>query len=273
MQVRARLEVNEDGVGSGTGERLDVLLGLDDHEVDVEGKLRHLAHRFDHDGPDGDVGHEPAVHHVDVDDVRARLLDRPNLFRKPTKIGRQDGGCDSHTAHARHLPCYSPKGIARAAQIFDLRRVVDTRRISKQDFDRIVEVIDHWWGGPISTFAHPIFFYELGDMALVVEHEGTMIGFLLGFVSHDERRTGYIHLVGIHPDHRRKGVGRLLYSRFTEAALAAGCTRLKAITTTGSTRLAPVPSPAQGWQAQEADDYAPAQVAPAHRSSPREIAS
>jgi GNAT superfamily N-acetyltransferase len=132
---------------------------------------------------------------------------------------------------------------------------VDTRRISKQDFDRIVEVIDHWWGGPISTFAHPIFFYELGDMALVVEHEGTMIGFLLGFVSHDERRTGYIHLVGIHPDHRRKGVGRLLYSRFTEAALAAGCTRLKAITTTGyegSLRF----HLAQGWQAQEVDDYA-----------------
>lgn len=133
---------------------------------------------------------------------------------------------------------------------------MDTRKITKRDFDRIVEVIDHWWGGPISTFAHPIFFYELGDMALVVESGDELIGFLLGFVAHTEaERTGYVHLVGIHPEHRRKGVGRLLYATFTRAAVAAGCTKLKAITTTGndgSIRF----HLAQGWQAQEVDDYA-----------------
>jgi GNAT superfamily N-acetyltransferase len=132
---------------------------------------------------------------------------------------------------------------------------METRKITKADFDRIVEVIDRWWGGPISTFAHPIFFYELGDMALVVEQEGDLIGFLLGFVAHEPVRTGYVHLVGIHPEHRRKGVGRLLYQTFTEAAVGAGCTKLKAITTTGndgSIRF----HLAQGWQAQEIDDYA-----------------
>ncbi len=132
---------------------------------------------------------------------------------------------------------------------------MDTRKITKGDFDRIVEVIDHWWGGPISTFAHPIFFYELGDGALVVEKNGEMIGFLLGFIAHAPARTGYVHLVGIHPDHRRKGVGRALYAKFTEAAVAEGCTKLKAITTTGnegSIRF----HLAQGWQAQEIDDYA-----------------
>ena len=59
---------------------------------------------------------------------------------------------------------------------------MDVRPITKADFDRVVEVIDHWWGGPISTFAHPIFFYELGGAALVVEEGSQMIGFLLGFV-------------------------------------------------------------------------------------------
>lgn len=130
-----------------------------------------------------------------------------------------------------------------------------TRKITKADFDRIVEVIDHWWGGPISTFAHPIFFYELGDMALVVENDGEMIGFLLGFIAHQPERTGYVHLVGIHPEHRRRGVGRQLYSHFSEAAAAEGCKKLKAITTTGndgSIRF----HLAQGWQAQEIDDYA-----------------
>jgi GNAT superfamily N-acetyltransferase len=132
---------------------------------------------------------------------------------------------------------------------------METRKITKADFDRIVEVIDHWWGGPISTFAHPIFYYELGDMALVVESDGAMIGFLLGFIAHADDRTGYVHRVGIHPEHRRKGVGRALYSTFTEAATRAGCTKLKAITTTGnegSIRF----HVAQGWQAQEVDDYA-----------------
>ena len=132
---------------------------------------------------------------------------------------------------------------------------METRKITKVDFDRIVEVIDHWWGGPISTFAHPIFFYELGDMALVVEQEGTMIGFLLGFLARVPDSVGYVHLVGIHPEHRRKGVGRQLYAKFTAAATEAGCTRLKAITTTGnegSLRF----HLAQGWQAQEVDDYA-----------------
>ncbi len=132
---------------------------------------------------------------------------------------------------------------------------MDTRKITKADFDRIVEVIDHWWGGPISTFAHPIFFYELGGMALVVEEGGEMIGFLLGFIAHEPTRTGYVHLVGIHPDHRRKGVGRRLYAKFTEGAVAAGCTKLKAITTTGNEGSIRFHT-SQGWAAHEIDDYA-----------------
>ena len=62
--------------------------------------------------------------------------------------------------------------------------------------------------------------------ALVVEEGSEMIGFLLGFVvagtgavpavkSNAGGRRGYVHLVGIHPDYRRRGVGRLLYDRFT----------------------------------------------------------
>ncbi len=140
---------------------------------------------------------------------------------------------------------------------------MNVRRITKQDFDRIVEVIDHWWGGPLGTFAHPIFFYELGGQALVVESEGEMIGFLLGFVvrgadspeAAGPADTGYVHLVGIHPDHRRKGVGRLLYKRFTEACQAVGCVRMKAITAfgnEGSIRF----HAALGWETQEIDDYA-----------------
>jgi GNAT superfamily N-acetyltransferase len=141
---------------------------------------------------------------------------------------------------------------------------MNVRRITKSDFNRIVEVIDHWWGGPISTFAHPIFFYELGQQALVVEQGVDMIGFLLGFAAPAVEapgdaptapRTGYVHLVGIHPDYRRRGVGRLLYDRFTAGCREAHCLRMKAITTPGhegSIRF----HVALGWNVQEVDDYA-----------------
>lgn len=131
-----------------------------------------------------------------------------------------------------------------------------TRRITKPDFDRIVEVIDHWWGGPISTFAHPIFFYELGKHALIAEEDGEgMIGFLLGFIAQEPVRTGYVHLVGIHPDFRRRGVGRLLYRTFTEECRAAGCERMKAITTLGNEGSIQFHL-ALGWETLEIPDYA-----------------
>ena len=132
---------------------------------------------------------------------------------------------------------------------------METRKISKADFDVIVEVIDRWWGGPISTLAHPIFFYELGELAHVTVDDGQIIGFLLGFIAHEPETTGYVHLVGIHPDFRRKGVGRKLYDSFAKACATAGCIRLKAITTPGnevSLRF----HIAQGWDVKELDDYA-----------------
>lgn len=132
---------------------------------------------------------------------------------------------------------------------------MQTRKITKADFDHIVEVIDRWWGGPMATFAHPIFFYELGDNALIVEENGQLIGFLLGFQVFKTPKTGYVHLVGIHPDFRRRGVGRLLYTDFTERCRGLGCTLMKAITTTGndgSLRF----HQAMGWQQEELDDYA-----------------
>ena len=133
-----------------------------------------------------------------------------------------------------------------------------TRRISKSDFDEVVEVIDRWGGGPISTLGHPIFFYELGELGHVVEHDGQIIGFLLGFIAHaasTTERTGYVHLVGIHPAHRRKGVGRMLYETFSEACARADCRHLKAITTTGNEASLRFHTD-QGWSALEVENYA-----------------
>lgn len=108
------------------------------------------------------------------------------------------------------------------------------RGITKADYDHVVSVLDRWWGGPSREQAHPIFFYELGEHALIADEQGEVIGFLLGFVSSGAPRTAYVHLVGIHPDHRRRGVGKRLYEVFSERARSAGAQRLKAITNVGN---------------------------------------
>jgi GNAT superfamily N-acetyltransferase len=110
-----------------------------------------------------------------------------------------------------------------------------TRPLQKADLDHIVSVIDRWWGGPTSALAHPIYFYELGQLARVVEYEG--------------------HMVGIHPDFRRRGVARLLYSSFENDCRKAGAKSMKAITTMGnegSVRF----HEAVGWSVKEVEHYA-----------------
>ena len=110
---------------------------------------------------------------------------------------------------------------------------MSTRPLTKADYDEIVQVIDKWWGGPTTALAHPIFFYELGRMARVVEDQGILVGFLLGFVCPDAR-VGYVHLVGIHPDYRRRGVGKILYASFEGDCRCEGLTELKAVTNLGN---------------------------------------
>jgi ribosomal protein S18 acetylase RimI-like enzyme len=106
------------------------------------------------------------------------------------------------------------------------------RGITKPDYDYVVSSLDRWWGGPSREQAHPIFFYELGEQALIAEDDdGDVIGFLLGFVS---AGVGYVHLVGIDPDARRRGVGKRLYETFFERARSAGASRIKAITNVGN---------------------------------------
>jgi GNAT superfamily N-acetyltransferase len=131
-----------------------------------------------------------------------------------------------------------------------------TRPLEKRDYDLIVQVIDRWWGGPTSALAHPIFFYELGAMARIVEDDGIMVGFLLGFIAKNGKdEVGYVHLVGIHPDHRRRGVGRLLYEAFEQNCREAGVLRMKAITTLGN-EGSQLFHQVLGWDMVEIEDYA-----------------
>lgn len=132
---------------------------------------------------------------------------------------------------------------------------LSVRPLSKEDYNVIVSVIDHWWGGPSTALAHPMFFYELGKLARVAETpNGDLAGFLLGFVCPDTR-LGYVHLVGIHPNFRRRGVGKLLYASFEQACKDSGSSSLKAISmpaNEASIRF----HQALGWSMEHDDNYA-----------------
>ena len=64
--------VHRNPVGARIGERRNVLVGILDHQVTIQRQLGHLAQRLHHRRPDGDVGHEVAVHHVHVQQATRR---------------------------------------------------------------------------------------------------------------------------------------------------------------------------------------------------------
>jgi hypothetical protein len=53
-----------------------------------------VACRGDDVGAEGQVGDELAVHHVKLDEVHARFLQRRDLLAEAGEVGRQHGRCD-----------------------------------------------------------------------------------------------------------------------------------------------------------------------------------
>jgi len=164
--------------------------------------------------------------------------------------------------HSEHLADEEPLGPSpdtttslRANSVAKLtEKEITTRPLTKADYDHIVRVIDKWWGGPTSALAHPVYFYELGDHAMVAECSGRLVGFLFGFIA-PVKNIGYVHLVGIDPEFRRQHVGTLLYQSFERKCADANCAAMKAVTTLandGSMRF----HQALGWTSEEVTDYA-----------------
>ena len=132
---------------------------------------------------------------------------------------------------------------------------MEIRGIRKTDYDFIVSVLDRWWGGPSGIPAHPIFFYEFGSHALVATEGDEVVGFLFGFETDRPTPTGYIHMVGIHPEKRRAGIGKALYDAFTRQCRQSGLRRVKTIAFAGDD--GPIAfHRAMGFDVQEDPDYA-----------------
>jgi len=79
-------------------------------------------------------------------------------------------------------------------------------------------LINDWWNGrQMSDMLPKLFFDHFKNTSFIVEEEGEIIGFLIGFLSQSYLNEAYIHFVGIHPEYRRKGIGKQLYNQFFDA--------------------------------------------------------
>ncbi|HUK78817.1 MAG TPA: GNAT family N-acetyltransferase [Thermoleophilia bacterium] len=98
------------------------------------------------------------------------------------------------------------------------------RPLDAGDHQRVLAVIDEWWGGRrMSSRLSHVFFVHFRPTSFVLECDGELLGFLIGLVSQTAPDEAYVHFVGVHPGYRQLGLGRRLYGRFCTVAGLRGC--------------------------------------------------
>ena len=111
VQVRQHLDVHGDHRGAGLGKGLDVPIGVGNHQVHVERHARDPLQRAHDRNPDGDIGDEMAVHHVDMNQVGAAAFDGGNRVAKGGEVGREDRRRNLHGHRLTSTEIGSPGAI------------------------------------------------------------------------------------------------------------------------------------------------------------------
>jgi GNAT superfamily N-acetyltransferase/alpha/beta superfamily hydrolase len=145
---------------------------------------------------------------------------------------RLAGASHMFTDHRREMVKTVVDWLARAfspplpiSPEFSIRPPIET------DHARVLAVLSDWWGGrDLSALLPRLYFQHFNDTSFVVEQDGALVAFLIGFLSQCEPGTAYVHFVGVHPAHRRGGLARALYERFFQLARARGAREVHLIT-------------------------------------------
>ncbi|KLV29058.1 MULTISPECIES: GNAT family N-acetyltransferase [Priestia] len=105
------------------------------------------------------------------------------------------------------------------------------RLVKGSDYYVISPLINDWWNGrQMSDLLPKLFFDHFKNTSFIVEEEGEIIGFLIGFLSQSYSNEAYIHFVGIHPEYRGKGIGRQLYNQFFDVIKQSGRNIVRCVT-------------------------------------------
>jgi predicted GNAT superfamily acetyltransferase len=109
---------------------------------------------------------------------------------------------------------------------------VAIRHVQPSDYGRVIQHVNEWWGGrEMAPMLPRLFFIHFESTSFVADREdGTLAGFLIGFLSQTEDDTAYVHFIGVAPDERGSGLGRELYECFFEAARRDGRAVVRCVT-------------------------------------------
>ncbi len=88
MDRGAGLSLDQQVIRPRFGKDAEVALRLDHHEMHIERLRRRAPDRLQHDRPNGDIGHEAAIHHIHMDPVGAGRIDRADLLAQAREIRR-----------------------------------------------------------------------------------------------------------------------------------------------------------------------------------------
>ena len=105
------------------------------------------------------------------------------------------------------------------------------RHPTEADQPRIVGLVDEWFGGrKVRHLVVRAWFRHAGSTSWLAEDgAGQPIGFLIGYRSQDRPDEGIVHLVAVHPSHRRRGVGRALVQSFLADVVETGAATVMAL--------------------------------------------
>ncbi len=108
---------------------------------------------------------------------------------------------------------------------------LDLRHPTEADQPRIAALVDAWFDGRrVRHLVGRAWFRHFGSTSWLAEDgAGAAIGFLIGYRSQDQPGEAVLHLVGVHPSHRRHGIGRALVNAFLVDAADTGAARLTSL--------------------------------------------
>ncbi len=108
---------------------------------------------------------------------------------------------------------------------------ITIRNAKPSDHANVIAALQNWWGGRDLTAMLPkLFLNHFSNTSFVIEKNGQMIGFLIGFMSPALQNEAYVHFMGIHPDFRNKGLGKTVYEHFFEICREQNRTVIRACT-------------------------------------------
>ena len=87
--------MNRQHVRAGVDKSRNVLVGIRNHQMDVQRQFGHFPYGFHYWWPDSDVRHKMAVHHIHMQQMCPGFFDLADVFAERRKVRRKNGRSDT----------------------------------------------------------------------------------------------------------------------------------------------------------------------------------